>query len=65
MEGGGIRASRDGARPERLPRVCTLPFAELRAAPAQMLPRERKKAAYDAALVTRYAHMPATKRIAR
>ena len=30
-----------------------------------MLPRERKKAAYDAALVTRYAHMPAIKRIAR
>ena len=33
--------------------------------PAQLLPREKKKAAYDAALVARYAHVPEVKRIAR
>ncbi len=32
---------------------------------AKLLPREKKKAAYDAALVTRYAHLPEVKRIAR
>ena len=30
-----------------------------------LLPRERKKAAYDAALVQRFAHVPEVKRIAR
>jgi WD repeat and SOF domain-containing protein 1 len=37
----------------------------LTALPAQLLPREKKKAAYDAALVARYAHVPEVKRIAR
>jgi WD repeat and SOF domain-containing protein 1 len=31
----------------------------------QLLPREKKKQAYDAALVARYAHLPEVKRIAR
>jgi hypothetical protein len=31
----------------------------------QSLPREKKKAAFDAALVSRYAHLPEVKRIAR
>ena len=33
--------------------------------PRQLLPREKKKAAYAAALVSRYAHLPEVKRIAR
>lgn len=39
--------------------------AEASAQVGPLLPREKKKAAYDAALVARYAHVPEVKRIAR
>ena len=46
-------------------RLCFSMRRVLTAPSLQMLPREKKKAAYDAALVARYAHVPEVKRIAR
>jgi hypothetical protein len=74
LEGGRRRADRAGAQRARFPAlcacVCVVSCCALLTCPPlvarlQLLPREKKKQAYDAALVARYAHLPEVKRINR